>query len=220
MKIIRQAANPSGAYPSPQDWHSAQLPEGFALWPDTLDTAGFYAHNGFVTLMVEQVDGVDTVTACTPNTEAWEMWTAEHPTPDPLEAAKAARLTELSAVCNEVIVAGCDVTLSDGSTGHISLTNEDQINLTNAYASISAGAAAYPYHLDGELCAMYSAADITAMAQAATAHKLYHTTYYNHLKAWVERCETAEAVEAITYGAELPEDLASNMAAILETAGA
>lgn len=107
MKIIRQSANPSGAYPSLQDWNSLEIPEGMALWPDDLDTADFYAHSGFVTLTIEQLetvvgrqevevpseeeDGVPgvelrdvtafipTVTACTPNTEAWEAWTAEHP---------------------------------------------------------------------------------------------------------------------------------------------
>lgn len=244
MKIIRQAPNPSGAYPGPQDWDSPVIPEGMAVWPDTLDMAEFYAHNGFVRLTFEPVDTLigqqevevppqeeggeptvelrdvivsqDTVTSCTPNTEAWQAWrSALPPEPDPLETAKAAKLKELSDACNRAIVAGCDVTLSDGSAGHISLTNEDQINLTNAYASVSSGAAVYPYHLDGALCTMYSAADIAILAQAATAHKLYHTTYYNHLKAWAERCETAEAVGAITYGGPLPEDLAANMAAIL-----
>ena len=57
------------------------------------------------------------------------------------------------------------------------------------------------------------------MAQAATAHKLYHTTYYNHLAAWVRRCEASEEVQGITYGAALPEDLAGNMTAILTAGG-
>ena len=109
--------------------------------------------------------------------------------------------------------------LPDGSTGHISLTAEDQINLTNARAAVKAGARAYPYHLDGELCALYPAEDILAMGEQAAAHKLHHTTYYNHLAAWVRRCGTAEEAEAVTYGAALPEDLAENMAAILTAAG-
>jgi len=137
----------------------------------------------------------------------------------PLDVAQAAKLAKLSAACNAAIVDGCDVCLSNGSTGHIALTNEDQINLTNAVTAVSAGAARYPYHLDGQLCAMYPAADILAMGQAATAHKLYHTTYYNHLAAWVRRCGMVEDVEAITYGAQLPEDLTASMAAILEAAG-
>lgn len=136
----------------------------------------------------------------------------------PLETVQAAKLAELSAACNSAITAGCDVTLSEGS-GHISLTAEDQINLTNACASVEGGAEAYPYHLDGGLCALYPAADIRAMAQAATAHKLYHTTYYNHLAAWVRRCEASEEVQGITYGADLPDDLAAHMAGVLAAAG-
>lgn len=135
-----------------------------------------------------------------------------------LEAVVPAKLTELSEACNATIVAGCDVALSDGTSGHISLTAEDQINLTTALTAVEQGSAGYPYHLDGELCALYPAADIVLMAQAATAHKLWHTTYYNHLAAWVRRCETSAEVQAITYGAELPSDLAENMVAILTAA--
>lgn len=132
---------------------------------------------------------------------------------------KTAKLEELSAACNAAITAGCGVELSDGSAGHISLTAEDQINLTNACAAVEGGAEAYPYHLDGWLCALYPAADVLAMGRAATVHKLYHTTCYNHLAAWVRRCETAEELSGITYGAALPEDLEQSMAVILAAAG-
>lgn len=138
---------------------------------------------------------------------------------DSVEVVRSAKLAELSKACNATIVAGVDVTLSDETTGHISMTNEDQINLTNAYATVQAGASSYPYHLDGALCAVYSAADIALMAKAATAHKLYHTTYYNHLAAWAKRCTTADEISEITYGADLPEDLATSMTEILAAAG-
>ena len=62
---------------------------------------------------------------------------------------------------------------------------------------------------------MFPAADIRKLAVAASGHKLYHTTYYNHLAAWVRRCTEASEVQVICYGAELPEDLAANMAVIL-----
>ena len=106
-----------------------------------------------------------------------------------LEAVQSAKLAELSAACSQAIIAGCDVELSAAS-GHISLTAEDQINLTAALNAVEQGAAGYPYHLDGQLCAVFSAADIRQLAQAAASHKLYHTTYYNHLAAWVRRSET------------------------------
>lgn len=149
-------------------------------------------------------------------------WRREHCLQDypelmTLEERKAAKLAELSAACNAAITAGCNVTLSAGS-GHIALTAEDQINLSTATAAVDAGTAGYPYHLDGQLCAIFPAADIRAMATAATAHKLYQTTYYNHLAAWVRRTETAEELAAITYGAELPQDLEDNMGTILGAA--
>lgn len=138
----------------------------------------------------------------------------DHPELMTMDERRAYKLKELSAACGTAITAGCDVALSIGS-GHISLTAEDQINLSTAMTAVEQGAEGYPYHLDGQLCAIFPAADIQAMAQAATAHKLVHTTRYNHLAAWARRCETPEELEAITYGGALPEDLEANMAAIL-----
>lgn len=223
MKIIRMTANPSGAWPPIQEGAFDAIPEGHALVPDSLDLAAFYAAVGFVVPTFSEVGETDempahmALTGYTVAQEALDAWIASHPAPDPLEAAKSAKLSELSAACNSAIVAGCDVTLST-TTGHISLTDEDQINLTTAVGAVQQGAAGYPYHLDGQLCAIYPAADIIAMGAAATAHKLYHTTYCNHLFAWVRRCDTLEDVAAITYGSALPDDLAANMTAILEAA--
>ena len=98
MKIIKQAPNPSGSYFSPQDWPAlAEVPEGMAVWPDTLDTESFLAHNGFVHLTLHEVEGVDTVTSYEPNTEAWDAWKAEQaeiPEPEP-EPTLEDRVTSL-----------------------------------------------------------------------------------------------------------------------------
>ena len=125
MTIIRMTANPSGAYPSPQDWFDEDIPDGFAAIPPEIDLRGFFDAQGFVipTFVAKSLTGY------TVNQEALDAWNSAHPTPDPLEAAKSARISELSISCNTAIVAGCDVTLST-TTGHISLTDEDQINLT------------------------------------------------------------------------------------------
>lgn len=212
MTIIRMTANPSGAYPSPQDWFDEDIPDGFAAIPPEIDLRGFFDAQGFVipTFVAKSLTGY------TVNQEALDAWNSAHPTPDPLEAAKSARISELSIACNTAIVAGCDVTLST-TTGHISLTDEDQINLTTAVGAVQQGSTGYPYHLDGQLCAIYPAADIIAMGAAATAHKLYHTTYCNHLMAWARRA-TADELERITYGAALPADLAANMEEVLTNA--
>ena len=70
-----------------QSWSLPEAPEGHALWPDDLDTAAYVAHNGFVTLTIEKVNGVDTVTSYKPDVPAWEEWKASlpEPAPEPLD---------------------------------------------------------------------------------------------------------------------------------------
>ena len=200
MLIIEIAAT-NGAHRN-QTGNFSAVPDGWAIVPLELEDEAM-GYLPYIDLTVS--DGV--VTAVAQGTI---------PEPD-LSALRSAKLSELSAACNAAIVAGCDVTLST-TTGHIGLTDEDQINLTTAVGAVNQGAEGYPYHLDGQLCAIYPAADIIAMGEAATAHKLYHTTYCNHLMAWARRA-TADELEGITYGAELPADLAANMEAILNAVG-
>lgn len=137
-----------------------------------------------------------------------------------LDTVRTAKLAELDEAAQRAITGGCDVTLTDGITGHISLTAEDQINLSTAQAAVQGGATGYPYHLDGELCKFYPAADILAMGKAAVAHILYHTTLCNHLLTWARRAATVDEFAGITYGATLPDDLKANMEAIISAASA
>ena len=136
----------------------------------------------------------------------------------PLDESRADKLAELSAACNTAITAGMDVETTQG-TEHCSLQETDQINLTTALSAVQSGAAGYPYHADGQLCRLFTAAEIQAIAEASVKHKLYHTTLCNHLLTWARRAETAEELSGITYAADgLPEDLAANMAAVLAAA--
>ena len=135
-----------------------------------------------------------------------------------LEEIRADKLAELSASCNAAITDGMDVETTQG-TEHFSLQETDQINLTTALSAVQSGAAGYPYHADGQLCRLFTAAEIQAIAAASVKHKLYHTTLCNHLLTWARRAETAEELSGITYAADgMPEDLAANMAAVLAAA--
>lgn len=135
-----------------------------------------------------------------------------------LEALRPEKLVELSEACYAAIVKGFAVELADGSTEHFAMEETDQINLTAALAAVEQGAPGYPYHADGQLCRIYTAADITTIAKAATAHKMYHTTYCNHAMTWARRAKTGDELAGIYYGATLPEDLAENMAEVLSSA--
>ena len=122
-----------------------------------------------------------------------------------LETIRAELIAAMSAACNAAIVGGVDVTLGDGNTYHYSLTAEDQINLISLQSMVAAGADAVPYHADGEACRYYSAADFTAIANAATAWVLYHQSYFNSLKQYILSMETTDELDAVTYGMEIPE---------------
>ena len=142
----------------------------------------------------------------------------EDPDDRPLDEIRADKLAELSSSCNASITAGMDVETTQG-TEHFSLQETDQINLTTALSAVQSGAAGYPYHADGQLCRLFTASEIQAIAAASVKHKLYHTTLCNHLLTWARRAETKEELSGITYAADgLPEDLASNMAAVLAAA--
>lgn len=133
----------------------------------------------------------------------------------PLDEIRTDKLAELSSSCNDAITAGMDVETTQG-TEHFALQETDQINLTTALSAVQSGASGYPYHADGQLCRLFTAAEIQAIAAASVRHKLYHTTLCNHLLTWARRAETKEELSGITYAADgLPEDLAANMASVL-----
>lgn len=152
--------------------------------------------------------------------EAWPgSVTVERVTDDrSLDQIRADKLTELSTACNAAITAGMDVETTQGAE-HFSLQETDQINLTTALSAVQAGAPGYPYHADGQLCRMFTAAEIQAVAEASVQHKLYHTTLCNHLMTWARRADTKDELSGITYSADgLPDDLAANMEAVLAAA--
>lgn len=144
------------------------------------------------------------------------------PTPEELLAsAQARKRSEVSADCEQTIYAGIDVDLPSGTTEHFSLTEHDQINLFGKQAQLAAGVSQLEYHADGQPCRYYSAADMQSIITAAMWHVSYHTTYCNALNMWIEGCETAEDVQEIFYGADVPEEYQSEVlkAYIKETAG-
>ena|SRR5699024_7146822 len=98
MYIIPQSPSASGAFPPLQHWGGLTPPAGFDVWPEELDTADFYAYNGFVILTVVR----GTVSSYQPNTEAWESWQASRPPePEPEPASDYVTWTALSAAVRE-----------------------------------------------------------------------------------------------------------------------
>lgn len=130
-----------------------------------------------------------------------------------VEQVREAVKQEIGAACTAAIYAGITV-----DSSHYSLTEHDQTEIMAQFTAVKEGAAAVPYHADGELCRMYPAEEFTALAQAATEHVFYHRTYCNHLNAWIARAGLEE-LGRINYGATLPEDLGLHMEEVVSAAG-
>ena len=128
-----------------------------------------------------------------------------------LDELKLAKKREISQTCEQAIYSGVDVTLTNGTTEHFSLTEHDQLNLFGKQVQLAAGADQLEYHSDGQACRYYSAADMQLIIAAAMQHVSYHTTYCNALNMWTAGCEKTEEVQEIYYGADVPEAYQSDV---------
>lgn len=144
----------------------------------------------------------------------------EEPTPininiiDPIEETsiefiKASKITEMSYYCRTTIEDGFDLELR-GEMHHFSLDTQDQLNLISL--SAMAQTQEYiPYHADGESCIFYTAEEMGKIIEAATAFKIYHTTYYNALKGYINSLNDIGEIAEIQYGIEIPEEYQSDV---------
>lgn len=126
-----------------------------------------------------------------------------------VDFVRQSKLSEMSYQCRKTIENGVDVSIK-GEVHHFSLTTQDQLNLMSL-GVMAQTQEMIPYHADGETCTFYTAEEINQIVTAATAHKIYHTTYYNSLKNYINSLNTIEEIAAITYGVELPEEYQSDV---------
>lgn len=128
-----------------------------------------------------------------------------------VEYLKSQKAKEMSYACNQTIVNGFDIELSDKKTHHFSLTVQDQLNLITLSSLAASGETNIPYHADGELCEYFSANDIGLVIRTATELKTYHTTYYNSLKLYIQSLDNREDVADVYYGISIPDEYKSDV---------
>jgi len=121
-----------------------------------------------------------------------------------------AKLSEISKVCNAVIVAGIDITFGDENV-HFNLSIEDQSNINNLFRVVELGGTEFPYQSDGGVCRVYSASEIVQIYVATQTLITSQTTYHNELKQYVQTLDNVEDISAIQYGMTLPEPYLTEM---------
>lgn len=128
----------------------------------------------------------------------------------PSEAAsntiKEGKIAIMNKSCSEKIVEGVDVVLSDGQNYHFDLTIEDQINLLSLQNLINEGYENVPYHAKGKEAKMFSSADIKKILTAVNKHRLYHLTYVNVLKNYIQHLNDLNQLASVYYGMPIPEE--------------
>ena len=120
-----------------------------------------------------------------------------------LREAKEAKIAELSQQCNEQIVTGVSVLFNDGYYHNFRLTVEDQLNIELLKTQLAAGAQQLLYHETNEVVRLFDADDIQRLIDAATKHRLYHTTYFNILKYCINNMYNTDEVNNVHYGDDI-----------------
>lgn len=201
--IIKKQPNTSGAYPAPQSFNG-DLPQGYATI--NLDLAEFYAHNGFVTLEIEN----DVVVSYTPNLEAWNAWK-----PDPIIEARENALNRISGKCSVTIYTGVDI-----GELHYNFTATTQTNLETIARRISEGTKNFLYRADNEDSQrVYTAEEMSTIINAKDEYIAVNTNYYEQLKVWINRETNVDTLNAIDYGSVLPDDLMLALSTKLSSIG-
>lgn len=120
-----------------------------------------------------------------------------------LARAKQQKVQQLSATCKTKIMSGFTVILQDGNKYDFKLTAEDQLNLLNLENQLIAGAETFIYHATGCSCQIFMREDMTKIIRAFRQHTLYHTTYFNAAKHYINSQIDLDKVQSFVYGTPL-----------------
>ena len=178
-------------------------------------------HNGIVQTPREDYtylyrtyeDDPNKVELCNDNVP-WVAPPEPEPIPEPepyvptLEEVQEMKIAEMETIKQQQIYNGFDVVLTDGTTEHFTLTIEEQIELSALQQKVKDGVPQLPWHIEdeGEHCRYYKNEDMAMIVEAAFAHKSWHRTYFQDLRIYIRSLDSKEAVKAITYGMDIPEE--------------
>lgn len=129
-----------------------------------------------------------------------------------LDEAKEKKVAEMNEAQQQIITAGIDVTLADGTTDHFDLTDRDQMRLMGLQKQVESGVELISWHTsdEDEHCKFYSNADMALIAEKAMAYVTWHVTYFRDLRIYIRSLTTKEDVAAVVYGMDIPTEYQSD----------
>lgn len=120
-----------------------------------------------------------------------------------LVVAKRNMINRLSSICKAKITAGFSIALSDGKLYHFKLTTEDQLNLMSIENQLMSESETFLYHATGQPCKIFLRNDMTKIINTFRRHTLYHTTYFNIAKQYINAQVNIEKINTFTYGTDV-----------------
>lgn len=120
-----------------------------------------------------------------------------------LASAKRSTIRSLSNTCKNKITSGFSIKLSDGMFYDFKLTIEDQLNLIALENQLSSGATTFIYHATDKPCKFFTREDMTKIVNTFRQYTLYHTTYFNIAKQYVNSLVDIEKVKLFRYGMDV-----------------
>lgn len=127
------------------------------------------------------------------------------------ELIRSNKINEMNKECNKTIESGVTITLSDGVDHHFELTVEDQLNIITLKGMVDQGMTEIPYHATNEVCKFYPSEDIMLLMNASSEWKIYHVSYFNSLKNYINSMTELKELLNVEYGMEIPEEYQSDV---------
>lgn len=120
-----------------------------------------------------------------------------------LATVKETVIARLSDICKNEIISGFSIILSDGQLYSFKLTAEDQLNLLNIENQLHNGNDSFIYHATSMPCKSYSFEDMSKVIKAFRHHVLYHTTYFNVAKQYINSLTDINKIKTFFYGLDI-----------------
>ena len=171
---------------------------GLLEFPDEFLTEFYKEGKRAAGFVVIEDDG-KRVTACRWDEEAYQAWAAEHPAPDPLPAAQAARQEENKAALAAWLAAHPLTWVDDNVYG---VTEEDQtemaLNLQQYQIQATAGReVALEWHTQKKQCHTFSVEQYNALLLAIIDYVYPYRRYQEAIKEQIYSAKNVEEVKAV-----------------------
>lgn len=141
------------------------------------------------------------------------------PQPTPVEPTldelKEQKIAEMNVAQQESIQNGVDVTMSDGTVEHFTLTDHDQTSLMGLQTKVAQGETQIPWHTSdvNEPCKYYSNKDMALITETAMHAVTFAVTYFRDLRIYINSMEDSTSVQNVTYGMTIPKEYRSEVLA-------